>query len=394
MSRLVVVVPSFDWDVGARGASGKEGRWQRGATRTRTAQQGGEYAAQQQRLIKSSMTKSDCLKGTVICISGALSVPKAEMTAVLKGAGATVASSFTAKVTHVLSTPADAAKGTTKVKSAEAKGLPVVGESFVDASIKAGKRASEKSHLLTSGAGPKKTIAKKSKGAAKTKKPAAAEAAAADENESKGPTVLAVSQVGGDDAAVCVDEDGAYLEAQLSQIEVKSNTDKFYTIQVVRDDSSDEYFCVAHWGRTGTKGDSKVDGPFDSLADAVAAFEAKFKAKAGVVYSKRTEYTPKAKKYAYKHVNYCRVAEGSVMWQYWVDDFVDGKQPGWYDYFAEASEGVDAVWQEWQSNTWLDVRCIASGNWTYKVDFNTMTQENTATSKVRTIRRTVDGEPR
>jgi hypothetical protein len=26
------------------------------------------------------------------------------------------------------------------------------------------------------------------------------------------------------------------------------------------------------------------------------------------------------------------------MWQYWVDDFVDGKRPGWYDYFAEASE--------------------------------------------------------
>ena len=93
----------------------------------------------------------------------------------------------------------------------------------------------------------------------------------------------------------------------------------------------DEYFCVAHWGRTGTKGDSKVDGPFESQADAVAAFEAKFKAKAGVVYSKRAKYTPKAKKYAYKYVNYCRAAEGRVMWQYWVDDFVDGKQPGWYD---------------------------------------------------------------
>eukprot|EP01046_Picozoa_sp_COSAG06_P014569 COSAG06_NODE_907_length_11611_cov_13.405316_3_plen_90_part_00 len=24
--------------------------------------------------------------------------------------------------------------------------------------------------------------------------------------------------------------------------------------------------------------------------------------------------------------------------------------------------------------SWLDVRCIASGQWTYKVDFNTMTQ--------------------
>lgn len=344
------------------------------------------------------MTKSDCLQGTVICISGALTVSKAEMTAILKGAGAAVASSMTAKVTHVLSTPADFAKGTAKVKSAEAKGLPVVSESFVDASIKAGRKVSEKSHLLTSTAPPKKTIAKKSAKSKGAKKTAGAQlsavAAVAAGGEEQGPTILAASEVGGDDASVCMDEEGAYLEAQLSQIDVKSNTDKFYTIQVVYNSRSGEFFCVAHWGRTGTKGDSKVEGPYDSQSDAVAAFEGKFKSKTGAAYSKRNEYKPKPKKYAYKQVNYCREIEGRVTWQYWVDDYVDGKQPGWYDYFAEASEGVDAVWQEWQSNSWLDVRCIASGAWTYKVDFNTMTQENTSTAKVRTIRRTVDGEAR
>ena len=277
-------------------------------------------------------------------------------------------------------------------EQAREQALTLPGQPRVSRVSKAGRKASEKSHLLTSGSGvgPKKTIAKKPKGAAK--KAAAAPAAAEDNSGSQAPTVIASSQVGGDNAVVCVDEVGAFLEAQLSQIEVKSNTDKFYTLQVVHDTSSEEYFCVAHWGRTGTKGDSKVDGPYDSQADAVASFEAKFKAKAGVAYSSRTNYTPKAKKYAYKHVNYCRAAEGRVMWQYWVDDFVDGKPPGWYDYFAEASEGVDAVYQEWESNSWLDVRCIASGTWTYKVDFNTMTQENTSTGKVRTIRRTVDGE--
>ena len=50
------------------------------------------------------------------------------------------------------------------------------------------------------------------------------------------------------------------------------------------------------------------------------------------------------------------------------------------DYFQEASDGVDAVFIEWEGNPWLDVRCIASGHWTYRVDFNTMTQQvnNTA----------------
>ena len=52
------------------------------------------------------------------------------------------------------------------------------------------------------------------------------------------------------------------------------------------------------------------------------------------------------------------------------------------DYFQEASDGVDAVFIEWEGNPWLDVRCIASGHWTYRVDFNTMTQQvkNTAMS--------------
>ena len=63
------------------------------------------------------------------------------------------------------------------------------------------------------------------------------------------------------------------------------------------------------------------------------------------------------------------------------------------DYFQEASDGVDAVFIEWEGNPWLDVRCIASGHWTYRVDFNTMTQQNTSTGKLRKLRRTLDGTP-
>jgi hypothetical protein len=74
-----------------------------------------------------------------------------------------------------------------------------------------------------------------------------------------------------------------------------------------------------------------------------------------------------------------------------VDDRVDGKPTAWYDYILAASEGVDAVFVEWESNPWLDVRCIASGNWSYRVDFNTQTQTNVSTGKTRKIRRTVDG---
>ena len=79
---------------------------------------------------------------------------------------------------------------------------------------------------------------------------------------------------------------------------------------------------------------------------------------------------------------------------------------------------MDTVFIEWEGNPWLDVRCIASGHWTYRVDFNTMTQQvknttpfpsifrwfwpiltpnscdqNTSTGKLRKLRRTLDGTP-
>jgi|EP01047_Picozoa_sp_COSAG01_P017589 hypothetical protein len=78
------------------------------------------------------------LAGAVFCISGSLSVSKSEMTKSLTKEGAKCSGSLTASVTHVLSTPVDVAKGTSKTVGAAAKGIPVVAESFVAASIAAG----------------------------------------------------------------------------------------------------------------------------------------------------------------------------------------------------------------------------------------------------------------
>jgi ankyrin repeat protein len=94
----------------------------------------------------AAATLSAALAGAVFCISGALSLGEKEMTTLLQAHGATVASSVTAKVTHVLTSAADAAKKTSKIASAEAKDIPVVGESFVAASIAAGKLAAAGDH--------------------------------------------------------------------------------------------------------------------------------------------------------------------------------------------------------------------------------------------------------
>ena len=69
----------------------------------------------------------------------------------------------------------------------------MIGESFIEASIKAGKKVSEKSHLLTSGTGPKKKIAKTTAAkdtVAKKKGVAAAAAAAPKPSPKKKGTVI------------------------------------------------------------------------------------------------------------------------------------------------------------------------------------------------------------
>jgi hypothetical protein len=179
--------------------------------------------------------KKSALVGTVFCISGSLSVPKQNMTDMLTGAGAEVSSSLTAKVTHVLTTDADVAKQTSKVVTAEQKGLPVVGESFVSACLKAGKQVNLAPHLLVAGvAAGKKAAGKKAAGKKAPPGP-----------KKTGKTV---------GASVATDDDtGQYLEYQLSQMDLAKNIDKFYIAQVL-DCGPSSFYCVQHWGRTGTKG--------------------------------------------------------------------------------------------------------------------------------------------
>jgi len=81
------------------------------------------------------------------------------------------------------------------------------------------------------------------------------------------------------------------------------------------------------------------------------------------------------------------------MWKYYMDNGVDGKANGWYDYAKEASEHVEATYQEFKMNkAWLTVRSIKSGHFSYHVNFSTMSQQNLNSKKTRKIQRFVDGQ--
>lgn len=180
---------------------------------------------------------------------------------------------------------------------------------------------------------------------------------------------------------------GAVLEATLALVDVAQNIDKFYTVQVVAADASPtDHWCVCHWGRTGTKGQVKVDGPMP-LAAAEALAAERFEAKTGVAWAARATAAPVPGKYVFKRKVYTAAGPKRVLWQYYVDDFVDGKATGWYNYAPEAAATVEGVWSEWRFNAWLDVRSVHSGYWDYNVDFNQLAQTNVKTQKRRTIRR-------
>jgi len=183
---------------------------------------------------------------------------------------------------------------------------------------------------------------------------------------------------------------GIVYEANLGVVNMETNTDKFYRLQVVASDDNTQFYVAASWGRTGTEGQLSRD-EFKTAEEAIEAFEKKFKEKTGVPFGERNEYTPVGDHYHFRQKDYNFVQQGKVMWKYYVADGVDGKGTGWYDYTQEASDTVEGVYREWKSNTWLDIRSLQSGYFSYKVDFNTMKQENTKTRKHRDIKRSVDG---
>jgi len=180
-------------------------------------------------------------------------------------------------------------------------------------------------------------------------------------------------------------------EANLAIVNIETDTDKYYKIQIVKD-TDGKFHLVEASGRTGTRGscDSKS---FDTPEQAITAFEAVFLDQAGATWAERDTYTAGEGKYSLAKKDHNRVQKGNVMWKYYMDNGVDGKANGWYNYTKDASEHVEATYQEFKMNkAWLTVRSIKSGHFSYHVNFSSMSQMNLSTKKTRKIQRFVDGQ--
>lgn len=171
---------------------------------------------------------------------------------------------------------------------------------------------------------------------------------------------------------------------KLALVDIEQNMDKYYVLQTLQ--CGESYYCVTRWGRTGTKGQAKVDGPLDTAEEAAEILASKFKEKTGndVITVAAGTFDKKAKKYNMvlgdHGITSRSVAgkDGGCLWQYYVDDGVDGKRVGWYNYAKEAAEIVEGIYCEWQNNAGrgMSVRSVQSGTFCYNVNFDEMNQTN------------------
>eukprot|EP00548_Thalassiothrix_antarctica_P007746 CAMPEP_0194131720 /NCGR_PEP_ID=MMETSP0152-20130528/2427_1 /TAXON_ID=1049557 /ORGANISM="Thalassiothrix antarctica, Strain L6-D1" /LENGTH=306 /DNA_ID=CAMNT_0038826589 /DNA_START=92 /DNA_END=1012 /DNA_ORIENTATION=+ len=184
--------------------------------------------------------------------------------------------------------------------------------------------------------------------------------------------------------------DGEPCDVMLALVDPSKNMDKFYLLQLINIRKTNEYKVFSRWGRTGTQGQSHVDN-FSKRKEAVDHFMQKFKEKTGgtgLTWKSKNNPTSGNKYYRFVKQNFISRNAGykDGKWQYWVDDGVDGKRVGWYDYTEEGSTQTERLYQEHQSNERLGQRLVQSGYFTYSVNLQKMTQTNITHSNHTTRR--------
>lgn len=185
------------------------------------------------------------------------------------------------------------------------------------------------------------------------------------------------------------------LDARLVCIDASTNTDKYYVLQGLEDTKIPEgkpQRCYAYqrWGRTGTGGVCRLQGPMDQKTVEKHLFWV-FKTKTGADWGS-LKAGEKAKPGKY-WLAIPSEADPHAIWQYYVDDGVDRKRNGWYPYEGDAMKQVEELYAEHIANkkgsNATAQRFVASGKFTYCLDLQRLFQRNTKTGKERKLRRSV-----
>ncbi|KAI8620371.1 poly polymerase catalytic domain-containing protein [Chytriomyces sp. MP71] len=93
-----------------------------------------------------------------------------------------------------------------------------------------------------------------------------------------------------------LEKDGIIYDALLNQTDITNNNNKFYIIQVLKQDNAEKYVAWNRWGRVGNNGTS-AQPEYSTPDAAIREFEKKFKDKTANNWSERENFDKKPKKY-------------------------------------------------------------------------------------------------
>ena len=213
------------------------------------------------------------------------------------------------------------------------------------------------------------------------------------------------SECSTDGTIVALDTAGL-CDVMLAQVDTEAGIDKFVILQLIQEKARNDSFVVfKRWGVTGQVG-SIIEKSYRTLAQAVLTFSDHFKQSTGMDWTVKSESTTAAviptpaggqwHRLVQDDAGRRAIASGNHgLWFYWVDDFVDGKETGWYPYDNIGSKMTEKLFLESQLNTNYTQRVVKSGYYSYLVDLTTKTQTNIShpNRTMRQIRRKPFGQP-
>jgi poly [ADP-ribose] polymerase len=99
-------------------------------------------------------------------------------------------------------------------------------------------------------------------------------------------------------------EDGEPWNCMLNQTNIQNNNNKFYIIQLLKEDSRKAYYVFMRWGRVGYKGQLSGSAFGQDLDSAKRAFQGKFMDKTRNSWEERHSFKKVAGKYDLVHMDY------------------------------------------------------------------------------------------
>jgi predicted DNA-binding WGR domain protein len=101
--------------------------------------------------------------------------------------------------------------------------------------------------------------------------------------------------------AILIDNNGMIYSCMLNQTDLKTNKNKFYTMQLIKTSSSHIHYI--RYGRIGEPGKTSYD-TFSTKNDSIQSFERQFKLKTGNNWSDKKNFVKKSGKYFLSDVSY------------------------------------------------------------------------------------------